>query len=142
MDDATWMALALVLTAGGGAWTWYAFRNRGVASGVRAAAFTLLVPAAALTGTLELAGEVGASVADWGAGIVFSPVVWLGIILFGVSALLFGASGWMAARGKGGAKPKPEGDKALPAGKPPATGSVVDDDLAEIEAILKKRGIS
>lgn len=142
LDDASWLALALVLTAGGGAWTWYAFRNRGVASGVRAAAFTLLVPAAAMTGTLELAGEVAASAVDWGAGIVFNPVVWIGIVLFGISALLFGVSGWMSAHEKGGATPKPDAVKPLPPGKAPGTGSVVDDEMAEIEAILKKRGIS
>jgi hypothetical protein len=140
MDDAAWYALALALTAGGGAWTWYALRNRGVAPAIRAAAFTLLVPAAALTGTLELAGEVAASVVDWGAGVVLSPVVWIGIVLAGISALLFGVSGWMTARGKGGAAPRPQ--KELPAGKAPAAGPVIDDDLAEIEAILKKRGIS
>lgn len=142
LDDASWLALALVLTAGGGAWTWYAFRNRGAASGVRAAAFTLLVPAAAMTGTLELTGEVAASAVDWGAGIVFNPVVWIGIVLFGISVLLFGVSGWMAARGKGGATPKPEEAQTLPPGKAPSSSSVVDDDLAEIEAILKKRGIN
>lgn len=145
LDDATWGALALVLTAGGGAWTWWAFRNRGVAPGIRAAAFTLLVPAAALTGTLELAGEVTTSVADWATGLVFSPLVWLGIVLAGISALLFGVSGWMSARGKG-ATPKAaasgQPDKALPPAAAPKGAPVIDDELAEIEAILKKRGIS
>ncbi len=146
LDDATWGALALVLTTGGGAWTWWAFRNRGLAAGTRAAGFTLLVPAAAQTGTLELAGEVVTSVADWGAGLVFSPLVWIGLILFGISALLFGASGWMAARGKGGGMPKaakePKADKALPPAKQQKGAPAIDDEMAEIEAILKKRGIS
>lgn len=140
MDEAAWQALALALTAGGGAWTWYAFRHRGVASGLRGASITLLVPAAYLTGTLELAGEVTSSVADWAAGVVFSPVVWLGIVLAGIAAVLFVVSGWMSKRGTGVAKAPQE--KALPAGKAPASGPVVDDELAEIEAILKKRGIS
>ena len=143
LDDATWWALALVLTAGGGAWTWWAFRNRGAASGCRAAAFTMLVPAAALTGTLELAGDVVASVADWGAGVVFSPLVWFGIVLFGISALLFGVSGWLAARTSGTDKAAGRTtDKELPARSAGKGAPVIDDDLAEIEAILKKRGIS
>lgn len=141
LDNAAWQALALVLTAGGGAWTWYAFRHRGVASGIRGAAITLLVPAAYLTGTLEAGVEIVDVVVDWGAGVVFSPVVWLGIVLFGLSALLFGVSGWLTARSKGAA-PSTAAAKPLPEGKAPAPGPVVDDDLAEIEAILKKRGIS
>jgi hypothetical protein len=36
--------------------------------------------------------------------------------------------------------PKPADSPALPAAKPGAP--VIDDDLADIEAILKKRGIS
>jgi hypothetical protein len=148
VDEVTWGALTLTLTAIGAVWTWFAFRRRGVASGLRGAAFTLLPPAAFLTGTLEMFTEIGGSVADWATHLVFSPVVWLGIVLTGVSGVLFVVSGALRARQPGEAKPR--GKEALgsdkPAGELKASGRkgepVIDDDMAEIEAILRKRGIT
>ena len=72
----TWAALTAVLTALGAAWTWYAFRHRGLASGLRGSGLTLLPPAAFLTGTLEMFTEIGGSVFDWATGVVLSPAVW------------------------------------------------------------------
>jgi hypothetical protein len=151
VDEVTWGALTLTLTAIGAVWTWFAFRRRGLASGLRGAAFTLLPPAAFLTGTLEMFTEIGGSVADWATHLVFSPVVWLGIVLAGVSAVLFGVSGALRAREGGDAKPRKglaEGGSAKAAGgrELPASGRkgepAIDDDMAEIEAILRKRGIT
>ncbi len=144
MDDVTWAALTAVLTALGAAWTWYAFRNRGVASGLRGAGLTLIPPAAWLTGTLEMFTEIGGSVADWATHLVLSPIVWAGIVVAGLSVVLLGSSAMLRERGRG-LKPGTEPD-----GKPPALGSgsapreepVVDDDLDDIEAILKRRGIT
>lgn len=138
------MALAIALTVCGGLWTWYAARNRGGASATRGAGLTLLPGAAYFTGTLEMFGEVAASVADWATGFVFSPLVWLGIGMAGLAVVLFGASGWLAGRGADDApqdKPTRKQRKSLPPSSPKG-GPVVDDDLADIEAILKKRGIN
>lgn len=147
MNDATWQALTLVLTLMGGGWTWYAFRNRGVAAGIRGAALTLVPPAAYLTGTLEAGVRIVDVVADWGAAIVFSPSVWLGMVLLGISVTLFFLANLLSARGQG--KPRQGGkvrakDGAAEIARPPAGRGkpVIDDDMAEIEAILKKRGIS
>jgi hypothetical protein len=148
MDDATWQALTLVLTLMGGGWTWYAFRNRGITAGIRGVALTLLPPAAYLTGTLEAGVRIVDVVADWGAGIVFGPSVWFGMVLLGISVTLFFLANLLSAR-SAGAEPK-LGGKARAKDGPaelarPAAGRgkpVIDDDLAEIEAILKKRGIS
>lgn len=149
MDDATWQALTLVLTLMGGGWTWYAFRNRGITPGIRGVALTLLPPAAYLTGTLEAGVRIVDVVTDWGAGIVFGPTVWFGMVLLGISVTLFFLANLLSVRGKGGAEPKQSGKtktKDAPAElSRPAAGRgkpVIDDDLAEIEAILKKRGIS
>ena len=106
VDEVTWGALTLTLTAIGAVWTWFAFRRRGVASGLRGAAFTLLPPAAFLTGTLEMFTEIGGSVADWATHLVLSPVVWLGIVLAGVSGVLFVVSGALRARQGGDAEPR------------------------------------
>ena len=89
--------------------------------------------------------EIGGSVADWATHLVLSPVVWAGIVLAGVSVVLIGASGAMRERGIGG---KPDAREATPKAveAPPANAQrgapAIDDDMAEIEALLKKRGIS
>lgn len=156
MDEVTWAALTTVLTALGAAWTWYAFRNRGVASGLRGAGLTLLPPAAFLTGTLEMFTEIGGSVLDWATSLVLNPMVWAGIVLTGLSVLLLGSSAMLRGRGRGG---RPGGSErperraaASPADRPglnrapgrsePALSSADDPDLADIEAILKRRGIT
>ena len=154
----TWAALTTVLTALGAAWTWYAFRNRGIASGLRGAGLTLLPPAAFLTGTLEMFTEIGGSVLDWATSLVLNPMVWAGIVLAGLSVLLLGSSAMLRERGRGG-KPgvdaapskqpkqtsRADGRGELPAASgrgEPLIGGSSDPDLADIEAILKRRGIT
>ena len=159
VDTITWGALALTLTLLGGIWTWLAFRRRGAAAGLRAAAFTLLPAAAWLTHTLQMFTRIGTAVADWAANLVFNPFVWSGVVLFGVSGVLFVVSGFMRSRQLANA-PKPgrkrgrwlgrkQADKqgratpgALPASAAGRSEPVVDDDMDEIEALLRKRGIT
>ncbi|MCW2767175.1 MAG: hypothetical protein JWO11_3134 [Nocardioides sp.] len=150
MDDATWGALAFTLTLLGGIWTWFAFRNRGIASGLRGAAVTLLPLAAYLTKTLRMFTRIGQAIADWAASLVFNPFLWFGIVLFVISGVLFAVSGAMSSRGIGTrprkAKAQAPGTPALPAseaGRNQGRGApAIDDDMAEIEALLRKRGIS
>ena len=141
MDDAAWAALTLSLTVAGGIWTWFAFRNRGLASGTRALGFTLLPLAAYLTKTLQMFTGIAGEISDWAGHLVWSPVVWLGIVLAGVSVVLIGASGRLRARQVGPAEAK----KPLPSPGPGAKGRPAlaeDDDMADIEALLRKRGIT
>ncbi|MFS3129197.1 hypothetical protein ACLM5J_12425 [Nocardioides sp. Bht2] len=141
MNDLGWQALAAALTLLGGAWTFYAARTRGAAATVRGAGLTLLAPAALFTGTLEMAGEMASAVADWASGLVFSPVVWLGVLLAGLAALLLVLAGWLDRRG--GDSPTKDGTRSAPPISPGGRGApAIDDDLSEIEALLKKRGIT
>jgi hypothetical protein len=64
-------------------------------------AWSLLPAAAGLTGTLRLLWQIADLVVNWAARLVFSPVVWLGISLAGVSVVLFGVSAAMRSRGVG-----------------------------------------
>lgn len=142
MDDAAWAALTLSLTVAGSIWTWLAFRRRGVASGLRALAFTLLAPAAYLTKTLQMFTGIVAEVGDWATDLVFNPMVWFGVLLGGASVVLFVISGMLRSRQlakSGGPEAKP-----LPRGKAPRSELTLaaDDDMAEIEALLRKRGIT
>jgi hypothetical protein len=143
VDDAAWAALTLSLTVAGGIWTWFAFRNRGLTSGTRALGFTLLPLAAYLTKTLQMFTGIAQEIGDWATHLVFSPVVWLGVVLAGISVVLIVGSGRIRARQVGSA---PTAGKAeLPAAGPGRKGRPAvaeDDDMAEIEALLRKRGIS
>ena len=152
IDDTTWAALALILTILGAAYTWVAWRRSGLAAGMRGVAWTLLPVAAWLTGSLELVAGILEDIISWAAKLVFSPVVWLGIVIAGVAAALWVLSGVMRARGIGVREKDPSvgsaGKKEVsagkkPAGKRPAEKRTDDDneDLDDIEAILKRHGI-
>ena len=152
-DSATWSAVGLALTAVGLVLSVAAWRRRGAASGLRGVAWSLLPLAAAMTGLLRVVWEVADSVSSWAARLVFSPTVWAGIVVGGVSATLFVVSGFLRRRAP--QRPSRKERKAAEAtGSSPAvtakgpapasTGSAPaqDDDMADIEAILRKHGIS
>ena len=151
VDDTTWAALALILTIVGAGYAWVSWRRRGLAAGLRGVAWTLLPVAAWLTGTLKLAAGIVEDIISWAAKLVFSPVVWLGIVIAGVAAALWVLSGVMRARGIGvrdeAKSVRSAGKKEVagqPAGKKPAAAKHNDDDiedLDDIEAILKRHGI-
>jgi hypothetical protein len=144
-DSAAWGALAFALSTLLGVVTFFRWRARGLASGLRGAGWTILPVAAWLTGVLELAFDIADSVGHWALHLVFSPVVWLGIVLAGVSAVLFGASAVLRNRGveqvRGdGEVPPPPLERRKARGK--GSAAIGDDDLDDIEAILRKHGIS
>jgi hypothetical protein len=152
VDDVTWAALALTLTLLGGTYTWLAFRRRGVAAGLRGASFTLVPLALYLTHTLRLLTGIGEEVVDWAARLVLSPTVWLGVIVAAVAVVLFVVSGVLENRGIGTSKRLTDQERsgerrpeALPAGRRGRNEPVISDvdpELAEIEALLRKRGIT
>ena len=150
IDSSTWAALALVLTIVGGALSWAAWRRRGLAAGLRGLAWTLVPIAAWLTGTLKLAVSIVEDVLNWAARLVFSPSVWLGIAVAGAAGVLWVVSGVMRSRGVGvrgkaaerrtrkAERVETKGAPAVKARKP-ADDDL--DDMADIEAILKKHAI-
>jgi hypothetical protein len=145
VDNVSWGALALALTVLGGTYTWWALRHRGLVAAVRGAGLTLLPIAAWMTGLLSVFGTVSDAFANWFTRLVFSPVVWLGMIVFFVAVVLIGGANVVTRRG---APDKPrrsrrttsEAPKAVQPTKTP--DRLIDDEMAEIQAILKKRGIS
>lgn len=142
--NAAWLSLALVLTGLGVGATVLLVRSRGFRGLVLGAAWTLLPMALYLTGTLRVLGVVLDVVAGYLTGFAFSPVVWLGVILAGLSALLFGVSKALKPRRRGAGvsnsldRPRSRASTSLDRRPSPA----VDDDMADIEAILRRRGIS
>ena len=110
------------------------------------------------TGLLRLLWDGVVAVVGWATSIIFTPSMWFGISLLGLCVVLWVVGGVLAARSaaKGGpakvpgsAKPAvgtgSAGRSSAPAKKAPAKGKQaaadVDPELAEIEAILKNRGI-
>lgn len=127
MSDFFVFAISLAVTALGLVGSWVAYRRRGTASGMRGLAWSSVPMAAYLTGLTKFL-----------SGLVFSPVKWVGVALFGLGAVLYVTSGMMLRRSAGvgqaeiGQKPKRE-TREVPA---------ADPDLAEIDKILKSRGIT
>jgi hypothetical protein len=148
VDEATWAAFAATLTVLGLVWTWVSYRRRGVAGGMRALGFTLMPIAALLTGTLRMFTEIAGSVTDWATGLVLSPATWAGIGLAGTGVVLIVLAGVLRDRQLGRATRTAGRDATSTPGLPEASSTraprrepAVDDDLADIEALLKKRGI-
>jgi hypothetical protein len=137
LDTVTWGAFTLTFTVLGGVGAWIAYRRRGLRSGLRWAAATLLLPAAYFTHTLKMLSQIGSAITSWATSFVWNPAVWFGLILAALSVLLFVVAGRLPGRGpRAGREPKAveaTGTSALAA---------ADPELAEIEALLKRRGIS
>ena len=138
----SWGALALSLSVVGGIYTWWALRHRGVAAAVRGAGLTLLPIAAWLTGLLQVVGEIGDSLSNWLARLVFSPSTWLGIIIGFVAIVLIGSARALGRREKPDASDAGRGSTPKAVGPTKTSDPLIDDEMAEIQAILRKRGIS
>lgn len=165
-NDIAWLPLCAGLTAVGVGLSYLAFRRRGVTTGLRATAWSLLPLAAYLTGALQTIWNIGAAAVGFVTGLVLSPAVWAGVVLAGLSALLFVVSGTLRGRAlsrartarpeQGGgaaasersagptATPKTATSKTAQTGKtaPRQVEQSASDDFSDIEDILKRRGIS
>lgn len=114
-------------------------------------------------GGFLLMGAAAIGVVGFLAGIVLSPLAWLGVVSLGLAGALFvvgqrleGRSGGRKGRsvggddaktepgavaGKGGAaQPGASAPKAVEKGRKGGEPSI-DDEMAEIEEILRRRGI-
>jgi len=120
-------------------------------------AWSLLPVSLYLTGLLELVWDVVRSAVSWVTHLIFSPTVWAGVALFGVSVVLYVVSG--VARSRKPKEPKPaKSPGALtstgpaPASAAPAKavqpktktkgGQQDSSEFDEIEDILKRHGIN
>lgn len=125
-----------------------AWRRKGARSGIRGIAWSLLPAAAWLTHSLGLVGRIVSAVVRFGAGFVFSPEAWLGVILVGVSVLFFLVSGGIPLVGwrrrhRREVEGRRGGDtQGLPASSGRSAVDSGDDDLADVRDILKKHGIN
>jgi hypothetical protein len=151
--------ICLALTVAGLIAAWGRWRSKGPRSGVRMLAWSILPMAFYLTGLADLVERLGSAFVKFGASFAFSPKTWLGVIIAGVAVLLLLISGGLPkvrrrkdgkAVPKGGSAPDASrGKSADPQALTAGTGRTrkqaaadPDDDMADVEAILRRRGIS
>ena len=151
-----WLPLTAGLTLVGLIISFFVWRRRGVAAGLRGVAWSLLPLAAYLIGAIELLWRFGTAIGNFAGSFVFSPKVWAGIIVAIVAVVLFAASGRLRARarrrsggqaaaravdaGAGPAVTAAKPGKAVTTGKRQASG--VDDDLlGDAAEVLRRHGI-
>jgi hypothetical protein len=169
-DKIAWLPLCGGLTGLGLVLSYLVMRRRGLKSGMRWAAFSLLPLAAYLTGSIQMFWKMGAAVGDFAKGFVFSAEVWAGIALAGLAFVLFVSSGGRLRRRN--QEKRDAGTRAVgtPAGPTAAPGREVtarsaaaaaaapakapakvrkgaspagdDDDLGDVEDILRRHGIT
>ena len=161
-----WFFLCGGLTAVGLIGSWFALRRRGPRAAARWLAWALLPIALYLVGILQVLWRFGIAIGDFFSGLAFSPKVWSGVILAGVSLVLFVVTGGLRGRSRR-KRAKAEPDSQQPATRalaavPPAAASAgtasrpkaagvpakrkgatpADEDFGEVAAILKRHGIS
>jgi hypothetical protein len=164
-------AVCVAVTVAGLALSWLIWRKKGATRGMRAVAWSLLPLAAYLTHSVLLIGRLVNAVVQFAGAFVFSPKAWAGVIVVGIAAALFLASGglpllnWRKARerrklaaqaakaakanGSAGEASAPAVGQAngqptaavAPRGKASVPSAADDDDLGDIQEILRRRGI-
>jgi membrane protein implicated in regulation of membrane protease activity len=165
-DKIAWLPLCGGLTGLGLVLSFLVMRRRGLGAGLRWAAWSLLPLAAYLTGAIEMFWKMGIAIGDFAKGFVFSAQVWAGIAVAGLSAVLFVVSGRLRRRrvkrgqdqqAVGATASTAPGRALTPRTAPVATtasaGTPVkarrgktaaddDDDLGDVEDILRRHGIT
>ncbi len=122
---AVWMALS-------------AWRRGEHARAARRFGWAIAPWAAWLLGLFTLGWRVGDAFGDWGQRFVFNPAAWLGFIAGGVAVVLLWAGYRFGGDAEGDETESPrKRRRAVESGS--GSGS---DEFADIEAILKKRGIT
>ncbi len=161
-----WFFLCGGLTAVGLIGSWFALRRRGPRAAARWLAWELLPIAFYLVGILQVLWRCGVAIGDFFSGLAFSPKVWSGVILAGVSLVLFVVTGGLRGRarrkraktGQDEQAPPTRALAAVPPVTAPAAGTVSrpkaapakrkggaaadDEDFGEVAAILRRHGIS
>ncbi len=139
-NTVVWLPNALILTALLGALAVWRWRHKGAVSGLRWTGVAMLPLALYGIGLFRLTWTVGLAVSRFATGFVFRPSVWLGLILAVIAVTLIVVPGKLDRKlGDGPAKPT----KQVRGGKARSSAlSAEDDDMADIQEILKKHGLS
>ncbi|MET1007079.1 MAG: hypothetical protein ABWX96_16140 [Propionibacteriaceae bacterium] len=165
--DTVLLPLAVGLTLLGIIATGIAWRRGNRSRVIQGVALALAPVALYFSGLLRLLWNGIVAIGTWASQIIFSPAVWFGLSLLTFCIVLWVIGAFVARRfpstpkqkavaaqaGQKGAGQQSAAPAAVKgaAGKSPATRNPakgktaappVDDDMAEIEALLKSRGIN
>lgn len=143
--------ICLTVTIVGLILSFIAWRKKGLRSGMRGVAWSLLPLAMYLTNAVRLVGRIGAAIVQFAGAFVFSPKAWLGVIFVAISALLFLVSGGIPLfsgtrkRNKNRRQKtragQPEPTAAIPPAQRQAPMPPPSEDMGDVEEILRRRGI-
>lgn len=160
--DTVLLPLCVGLALLGVIFTGLAWRRSNKGRVIQGVALALAPIALYLSGLLRLLWNGVVAVGTWVSGVVFSTTVWFGLGLLGLCVALWVVGALVAKRHPGRSSKKVASTQAphltavtrasasRPAARPvsgksnpkAAVKAPVDDDMAEIEALLKSRGIS
>ena len=148
--DAVLLPLCVGLTLLGIIATGLAWRRGNKGRVIQGIALALVPIALYFSGLLRLLWNGIAAVGNWASEIIFTPAIWFGLALLGLCLVLWIVGGIVARRVT--AK-KSRAASSSAAGSLPATTATgrkggtrqpappIDEEMAEIEALLKSRGI-
>jgi hypothetical protein len=119
-------------------WALSAWRRGQHATAIRRFGWAIVPWSAWLLGLFTLGWRVGDALGDWGARFVFNPAAWLGFLAAGVALVLI----WAGTRFGTDAADHDMPDQPRKRRKSIESDSSGSDEFADIEAILKKRGIT
>lgn len=158
-----WLPICAGLTAIGVLFSVLVWRRRGAPSGLRLFSWSLLPMGVYLIGVLPVIVPFGIKLVTWVTAAVFSLTAWIGVALLALAVLLWIVSGRLLGRRSAAVEGNGDSEsvgskssaKEVTAGsststttdtkaKAPATKdkSAEDDDMGDIEDILKRRGIT
>jgi hypothetical protein len=137
-----WLPWVVVLSAFAGWLALSAWRRGERARAIGRFGWAIAPWAAWLLGLFTLGWRIGDAFGDWGQRFVFNPAAWLGLIAGGVALVLI----WAGIRFGGGdddaADSPRKRRRAVESGSSGSSGSSGGGEFDDIEAILKKRGIT
>jgi hypothetical protein len=130
--------VCVAFSAGLGWLAYRRFQTGGRRSATRMAALAFVPLGLDLAGLVRLGRRVGDAIGNWALHLVFDPLVWIGIVMLGVAALLWIAAGFGEA---------PHDEASAVATRPkravgPRRQKPSADEDPEIEAILRRHGVS
>jgi hypothetical protein len=148
--DTVLLPLCVGLTLLGVIATGIAWRRGNKGRVIQGVGLALAPIALYFSGILRLLWDGVVAVGTWASRIIFSPSVWFGLALLGFCIVLWVVGGVIARRFP--TKKSKATASSTPAAALPATTSAsrkgakqpappIDEELAEIEALLKSRGI-
>jgi hypothetical protein len=149
--DTVLLPLCVGLTLLGVIATGIAWRRGNKGRVVQGVGLALAPVALYFSGLLRLLWNGVVAVGTWASRVILSPAVWVGLLMLGLCVVLWVVGGFVARRTPKRVKESKTKAVKAPAqsgaGQPAVRGKAakqappVDDDMAEIEALLKSRGI-